>query len=214
MTRMLDRRQFLTLALIVEGGLIVLAVLLAWALNVPLAELLEWNPEAIAWGIGTTIPLCLVFGAAYWKPMGSYRRIKDFLLDSLGPSLAACRWYELLVVAALAGIGEELLFRGVLQTWMVRWGYPQNLILSNIVFALCHAITVTYTILAFAMGILLGLLLDAPAQRSLLAPILTHALYDFFAFCLLAMDWRRRQRQLDEESFSNPAEESEIPAEP
>jgi CAAX protease family protein len=210
-TQSLERRQFLRLALIVEGGLIVLAWGLSWLLDVPLAPLLGWEPDAMAWGIGATLPLCLLFGAAYWRPLGSYRRIKDFLLESLGPSIAACRWYELLLVAALAGIGEELLFRGVLQTWMESWGYIPSLIVSNIVFALCHAITATYIVLAFAMGLFLGLLRDAPAERSLLAPILTHGLYDFFAFCLLAMDWRRRQRQLAEASPSSedPLAESE-----
>lgn len=197
MPQPLERRQFLTLAFIVEGGLIVLALGLAWILGVRLEEGLGWNPGAVLWGIAATLPLCVLFGAAYWKPVGAYRRVKDFLLESLGPSLAACRWYELLLVAALAGIGEELLFRGVLQIWLERleWcGYLTSLIISNIVFALCHAITLTYALLAFVMGLVLGLLMDAPKERSLLAPMLTHGLYDFFAFCVLAADWRSKHR--------------------
>ena len=117
----LERKHFLGLAIAVEGGLIVLAVALAWWLNIPLGPLLVCNPAAIAWGIGATVPCCLVFGLTYWKPVGSYRRIKDFLFEALGPSLAACRWYELLLVAALAGVGEELLFRGFFQQWLLRW---------------------------------------------------------------------------------------------
>jgi multicomponent Na+:H+ antiporter subunit D len=103
--------------------------------------------------------------------------------------------------AALAGIGEELVFRGVLQIWLEQWGYATSLIVSNIVFALCHAVTLTYAILAFVMGLFLGLIMDAPENRSLLAPILTHALYDFFAFCVLAVDWRKRNRESPEETF-------------
>ena len=194
----LERRPFLIMAFLVEGGLIVVALGLAWLLEVPLEHGLRWSPDAVLWGIGATLPLCLLFGAAYWKPVGPYRGVKDFLFESLGPSIAACRWYELLLVAALAGIGEELLFRGVLQTWMERWGYLPALLASNVIFALCHAITVTYAVLAFVMGLLLGLLMDAPQERSLLAPIITHGLYDFFAFCVLAWDWRTRHARASE----------------
>ncbi len=186
------------MALLVEGGLIVLAVLLANFMDIPLLQWLRWNANAIVWGLAATVPLCVVFVVAYWRPMGSYRRIKDFLLESLGPSLAACRWYELLLVAALAGIGEELLFRGVIQMAMERWDPLTGLLLSNVVFALCHAITITYAVLAFVMGIFLGLLMDATGEPSLLAPILTHGLYDFFAFYVLAVDYRGRQRTLQD----------------
>lgn len=209
MNATIDRRQFLTMALVVEGGLIVLAVGLAWGLKIPLHEFLQWNGNAVVWGIVATVPLCVVFIAAYLRPVGSYRRIKDFLLESLGPSLAACRWYELLLVAALAGIGEELLFRGTMQLWMERhWGYLPSLLASNVVFALCHAITFTYAVLAFVMGLFLGWLLDAPGGRSLLAPMLTHGLYDYFAFYVLAWDWRRRQHTVSVPSVS------EVPATP
>lgn len=210
MNPQMDERQFLTMAVLVEGGLIVLAVVLAWFLKIPLLEWLRWNGNAVLWGIVATVPLCVIFVAAYWRPVGSYRRIKDFLLDSLGPSLAACRWYELLLVAALAGIGEELLFRGALQMWLERLGgYLPSLWVSNLVFALCHAITITYAVLAFVMGMFLGYLLDASGERSLLTPMITHGLYDFFAFCILAADYRARQRKGQEETVTEASVSSE-----
>jgi membrane protease YdiL (CAAX protease family) len=196
------------MAILVEGGLIVLAVGLAWWLEIPLKTWLVWNGNAVLWGVFATLPLCVIFIAAYLRPVGSYRRIKDFLLESLGPSLAACRWYELLLVAALAGIGEELLFRGVLQMWLERFGYLASLLISNVVFALCHAITITYAVLAFAMGLFLGVLLDAPAERSLLGPILTHGLYDFLAFCVLAVDWRKRHAASPLEAHAIPEDQA------
>lgn len=191
----LSRRVFLKLAFLVEGGLIAIALGLAWGLEIPLGRWLIWNPSALFWGVGATLPLCLLFGVFYLWPLGSYRRIKDFLEEALGPSIAACRWYELLLVAVLAGVGEELLFRGVLQPSLERWGYWTSLILSNVVFGLLHAITVTYAILAFGMGFLLGLLMDAPSERSLLAPIITHGLYDFFAFCVIAYEGRTHRNE-------------------
>ena len=202
----LSRAYFLKLAFLVEGGLILLAVGLAWWLEIPLADWLTWNPEAVAWGIGVTVPLCLFFAASYFWPFGSYRQIKDFLEEALGPSLAECRWFELVLVAALAGIGEEFLFRGVLQPWLEQWGPWVGLIVSNLVFGLCHAITITYALLAFAMGLILGLLFDAPDERSLLAPIITHGLYDLFAFLVVAYDWRRKQKASGETEQEEPPE--------
>ncbi len=196
------------MAVLVEGGLIVLAIGLTWALQIFNRDLLAWNGPAVLWGLAATLPLLLVFGAIYYWPVSGYRRIKDFLLEALGPFIAACRWYELLFVAMLAGVGEEWLFRGVLQIWMAqRWGEVAGLVVSNLVFGMCHAITITYVVLAFCMGVYLGLLMDVPAERSLLSPMIAHGLYDFFAFLLVAADWRKRLRERQEEDA--PEEEKE-----
>ena len=120
-------------------------------------------------GTGRDAAALPVFGGIYFRPVGSYRTIKDFLLESLGPSIAACRWYELFFVAMLAGVGEELLFRGVLQIWMAeRWGEVAGLVVSNLLFGFCHAVTLTYLLLAFCMGVYFGLLMDAP-ERAVVA---------------------------------------------
>ena len=36
-----------------------------------------------------------------------------------------------------------------------------------------------------------------PNERSLLAPMIAHGLYDFFAFLVIAVDWRKRQQHRD-----------------
>ena len=59
----------------------VLAVGLAWWLEIPLGQFLRWNGNAVVWGVFATVPLCVIFLAAYLRPVGSYRRIKDLLLD-------------------------------------------------------------------------------------------------------------------------------------
>ncbi len=207
MAAFMERRQFLTLALAVEGGLILFAIGLAWLLGVPLVEIVFWEPIAVLWGLGSAGLLLVIFGAAYVWPMGGYRKIKQFLIEGLGSSLAACRWYELFLVAALAGIGEELLFRGVLQGWMEQWGYIESLLISNILFAMCHAVTITYTLLAFGIGVFFGWLMDAPGERNLLAPILAHGLYDLVMFYFIARDWRKQ----DAQDITNP--EPEMPGE-
>lgn len=211
----LPRRQFLIGATVVEGGLLIVALGLAWLLEVPLQPLLTPEPAAVIWGVGATIPLVLVFWLTYSRPKGGFRQMKDFLHQALGQPLAACRWYELLWVAALAGIGEEFLFRGVLQTWLNdSWGPWWGLIVANVVFALCHAISPTYLVMAFVMGLILSGLMDLPTgQPNLITPIITHALYDFVAFFVVARDWKKLQTlpgaENQEDSSSPMAEESE-----
>jgi membrane protease YdiL (CAAX protease family) len=136
----------------------------------------------------------LFFMASYRFPLGPLWPIKQFLIKTLGPYLDICRWYDLLLIALLAGVCEELFFRGFLQPWIESISGPMaGLIGSNLVFALAHFITQTYALLAGLMGIYLGLLLDASGQRNLLTPILAHTIYDFFAFVVVVRTFRLEQ---------------------
>lgn len=192
-----DRGQFLRVACLFEGSLIGVAWLVGAVIGVDPLAAFAWDAAAVGRGLLGTIPVLLMFLASEKLPLRSLQRIHEFLLEVLGPLLAACRWYDLLLLAALAGISEELLFRGVLQVGMSHWGLWTGLLLSNLLFGLAHLITVAYAIWAAVAGLLLGLLFDPqliglPAtQQNLLAPIITHGLYDFIAFLLVARKYRR-----------------------
>jgi len=209
MSEAITRPMFLRLAVFVEGGLIGISLVLAWVLEIPLGDWLSWDREPVLWGVGSSLLLSVVLGGAYFRPVGSYRGVKDFLLEAIGPAVAKCRWYELLLVAALAGIGEELLFRGVIQPAMEGWGVTAALILSNVLFGICHAMSATYAVLAFGIGVFFGWLLAASGQRRLTPPILAHGLYDFFALCLVSYDWRRLRE--GEAALSDLEEREEFP---
>jgi membrane protease YdiL (CAAX protease family) len=100
-------------------------------------------------------------------------------------------WTDLLILAAIAGVSEELLFRGVIQPWIeTSWGISAGLILSNIVFGLVHAVTPLYAVLAALVGVYLGLSLDYGGERNLLTPIIIHGFYDFLAFVALMRAYR------------------------
>jgi len=45
-------------------------------------------------------------------------KIRELLLNTLGPGLHLYHWTDLFMLAAIAGISEELLFRGVIQPWI------------------------------------------------------------------------------------------------
>jgi uncharacterized protein len=177
-----NRYDFLSVAILFEGSLIGVAGGVGWWFGVePLASL-AWNLRGVAWGVAGTLPMFALFLLGNRYAVGPLKKIKQFLIDALGPSLVACRWYDLLLVAAVAGLSEELLFRGVLHPLI---GH----IWSNILFGLVHFITPVYAVLAGLLGGYLGWLLNA--SENLLAPIIAHGLYDFLAFLAVARECRK-----------------------
>jgi hypothetical protein len=87
---------------------------------------------------------------------------------------------QLALLAALAGIGEELLFRGVLQVGLARVLPDAGaLVAASALFGLVHFVSPAYVLLAGVVGLYLGGLFLF--QGNLLVPIIAHALYDFVA---------------------------------
>jgi hypothetical protein len=176
-----SRYDFLSVALLFEGSLIGMAGLVGWWFGVdPLAGF-AWELRGLGWGLAGTLPMLALFLLGYRYPVGPLRRIRQFLLDALGPSLIVCRWYDLLLVAAVAGLSEELLFRGVLHPLL-------GPLWSNVLFGLVHFITPAYALLAGLLGGYLGWMLSA--SGNLLAPAIAHGLYDFLAFLVVARECR------------------------
>jgi membrane protease YdiL (CAAX protease family) len=180
-----DRRAIVTLAIAVEGGLIVLAVLLGWLLDRRPFDQFNWNVLDALYGLAATVPMLLLFFAMLRWPIGPLRRIKQFSEEIIRPLLAPCTVIDLLGISALAGLGEEMLFRGVLQGFfVVRLGAWPGVALASILFGLMHAITATYVVLATLLGIYLGWVYLA-CDSNLLVVTIPHAVYDFAALLYL-----------------------------
>jgi len=179
-----NRREFLGVAILFEGSLILVAGAAGRWFGIDPLERLSWGTRGVAWGAAAALPMFLLFAISYRWSFGPFRRIKRLLVETLGPPLAACRWYDLVLLAAVVGISEELLFRGVLQP---RFG----LLMSNVVFGVAHSISPFYALVAGVMGLYLGRLFEL--SGNLLAPIVAHGLYDFLAFVVVAWDYRRRK---------------------
>jgi len=185
-------RRFLRLATWFEGSLIGVAYVIGWLASLdPLAHV-DFGATAWLYGLAGTIPLLLLFALSYGFPYAGLREIKRFLVERLGPLLVDCRWYELIYLAALAGVCEELLFRGALQPWLERdWGWLGGWVFTNLIFALAHWITPLYGLLAGLTGAYLGWALDVAGERNLLIPMLIHGVYDFLAFLVVARSYRQ-----------------------
>ncbi len=183
--------NFFRTACYFEGSLIVVAVVLGWISNINPFEQIHFSEEAVLYGLYGTLPLFLIFLAMQTMPVPAIQKIRQILIDTLAPGLYRSHWTDLFILAAIAGISEEILFRGVIQPWMENaWGMTAGLIVSNILFGLVHAITPLYAVLATSVGIYLGLFLDYGGERNLVTPIVIHAVYDFLAFLVIMKSYR------------------------
>jgi membrane protease YdiL (CAAX protease family) len=89
------------------------------------------------------------------------------------------------LIAVLAGVGEELLFRGVLQTLLVSWTTPMlGLAISSLLFGAAHALSKLYFLLATVIGVCFGWMVLQ--YHDLVASMVAHSLYDFVALIYLA----------------------------
>ena len=183
--------RFFKSACLFEAALILVAVVLGWLSGINPFATLHYSESAIFYGILGTIPLFFLYLLLDQVSLDAVVSIRRFLLETLGPALHRCHLADLFILGAIAGISEEILFRGVIQPWMESsWGITAGLIGSNILFGLVHSITPLYTVLATLVGIYLGLALDFGGDRNLLIPIIIHGLYDFLAFLALMRSYR------------------------
>lgn len=198
MNQSFDPEQFYKKTCVFEGALILVAMALGWIADInPFADL-HFSENAIAIGLIGTVPLYLLFLAMEQIQVNSLTKIRTLLLDTLGPGLHRYHWTDLLVLAGIAGLSEELLFRGVIQPWIESaWGVNAGLIGSNLIFGLAHALTPMYGLLAMTVGIYLGLSMDITGDRNLLTPVIIHGFYDFLAFLALMRAYRARLNSVD-----------------
>jgi membrane protease YdiL (CAAX protease family) len=92
---------------------------------------------------------------------------------------------QLAMVSILAGVGEELLFRGVIQTVIGWWTPPiAALVITALLFGLLHALSKIYFVLATVIGLGLGWM--TWYYHDLVGPMVAHSVYDFLALLYLS----------------------------
>ena len=179
-----QRRQTVFLALGVEGGLAALAWVLGRVAGRPPLGDLHWDEVDAGVGVAASLPLLVVALLLMHRPWRPLVRIRQFFDEVVRPFFEPCTVLDLALVAVVAGIGEEMLFRGVFQAALCSWlGLWMGLLLASAIFGLAHLITPTYAIVAALIGVYLGGLWIA--ADNLLAPMITHAVYDFVALVYL-----------------------------
>lgn len=177
-----------------EGGLAALGILLAWAagfdaLGRPSGSNEGLLVKPIALGIGVGL-ICFAVMSALdrlnWAPLA---RLREIVEQAMAKLLREASLWQVVALAAAAGIGEEVLFRGFLQQGvadaMKRMEFDvvpaqcAAIGAASLIFGLCHAMTKTYLVAATVMSAILGYLYLYADH--ILAPIVAHGLYDFVA---------------------------------
>lgn len=181
-------RRFLMWGLAFEIGLVPLAMGIEWlfpgkppSLSL-ISQLQRGIGEGILIGVGAGFVLVLLFLAMERSQWGEFQKIREILRELLGSTLVKMGWIEFLVIGFCAGLGEEALFRGVLEP---RLGWVG----ANLLFGLLHPITVVYALLVMVAGVIFSGLLAW--SGTLWCPIVAHGLYDFVVLMLLARKYRR-----------------------
>ena len=178
------RRQLLLIAIVVEGGLVLLAWGLGAVVGTPAFDPLHLSWAATGFGLLASVPMLgglVGVLRSQWPPLVRFRSHID---EVVAPLFANSPLIDLAVISALAGLGEELLFRGVLQTVLAGTvGLWLAVALTSIVFGLAHFISFTYAAYATVVGVYLGVLLIV--FENLLVPVLAHVTYDFVALVYL-----------------------------
>lgn len=166
------------------------AALSRWQ-DVPLAERLHPGPADPLWALAGLAPLVGLLAwvqRTRWRPLARLRRMVRRMICDI---LSGAQWWELALVAAAAGLGEEILFRGALQPLAARWWGPWiALIAVSFLFGAVHAASAAYFVTATLLGAYLGWL--SLAAPTLVVPILVHAAYDWIALAWLLRHRRRR----------------------
>lgn len=178
----MTRSRFLLMAHLVQGGVLLFAIAVGYGIGVPVTTLMRWDSLDLMWGILAVLPMLAIY---QFSP-----GLRRLALESMGEFLSLCRWYELVYLAALAGIGEELLFRGVLYEGLVPFHPWVAVIVSNVAFGLLHGLSWNYFWTTTAIGFGMHGLAEIPEQRNLLVPIVAHSVYDYIAFQLLLCEQR------------------------
>jgi len=178
------RRHFALMAVAFEGGLVAVALGLGWLVGQDPLESFHWSLADAGWGAVATLPPLALLWLCLKCPIRPAKRMVRVVDELLAPLFRDCRILDLAVISALAGLSEEMLFRGVIQQAVADAmpgpaGMWLGLAVAAILFGLAHRVTNTYALFAGLIGLYLGavwLITD-----NLLVPITAHALYDFLA---------------------------------
>ena len=183
-----DNGRSILVAVFFEGSLAAVAIGVGWLAEVPVLETFHFNLAHFALGVAGSLPLLammFLLCRSSWAPLKRLTVTVEQLVNSLfvGRDLI-----EIAAVSLMAGIGEEFLFRGLIQGGILVWvggstGIVTSLILASLFFGLCHPITITYVVVASIVGVYLGAIWLA--SGNLLVPVTAHASYDFLALLYL-----------------------------
>lgn len=195
--------SFVPWALLVEGSLIAVALVLSWVFDQPPLGEFAVEPSAIAWGIAATVPMLLLFFILRAIPWSILVRLRSIVDRQVLPLFRGWSVWDLASLSLVAGVAEEMLFRGVIQDVIARATGPLwALLIASVIFGAVHTITPAYAVVATLLGLWLGGVYLYTGN--LLAAMIAHALYDFLALVIMLRFSGMAVQQLEEDEQDQP----------
>jgi len=169
-------------AILFEGGMAVLAIVIGYFCGFSPAKTLSWSFRDVVLGFAATIPMLVMFVFLDRATFSPFQRIQQLVRSFIHTFFAKCSTTQIFLICVLAGIGEELFFRGLMQDGIAQWiggstGLACGIVISAFFFGIAHLITPTYGVLAFLISFYFSALFLCTGN--ILVPMITHALYDF-----------------------------------
>lgn len=171
-SRSIDRITLLNITLFVEAFLLLTATFWSQFASIQLAPALGWDNRHAAYGAAAGLGIAATGVVLFWmgrvaKPL---ERLREIVIKQIAPIFAGLRFGDLLLIAAVSGFCEEVLFRGVMQQQF-------GLLPTSLIFGLFHCPSLrhlSYGLWAFCGGLFLGWLYII--SGNLWAPIMAHCL--------------------------------------
>ena len=187
------RNYWFLFGCVVEFSLLLAGAMLAFLLGRPLFGNLQWCLRDFWLGILASLPLLALFFWLLHSSLPALERIGEFLEGRVRTLFEPWAIWQLAVISLLAGVCEEVFFRSVFQGGLARYiGTIPALVVASVIFGCFHLVTKTYAVIATLIGAYLGILWLATGN--LLAPMTTHAVYDFVALVYFLRAHVRRHR--------------------
>jgi membrane protease YdiL (CAAX protease family) len=181
------------LAIAFELSLGAVAVIVGWLLGYSPLSRVGSSLTQLLWfaglGAAATLPMLLGLWASLACPLEPFVRLRRLVAELVPRLFPGAGVPELAIVSMAAGIGEELLFRGLVQDGLSSWvdqpfGAWLGLAAASLLFGLAHPVSPLYVFLATLTGAYLGWLLIVTG--SLVTPVVAHATYDLVALVLVS----------------------------
>lgn len=178
------------MSLLFNGAIVLVLVLagrragLDWDLLLgPTLPHTEWRLASVALALGA-----LTYGTFYllWAPLSFFAPefVQSYALEGmpelLSPGNPGRLFLEVVGIAVVAPVAEEILFRGILlHRWAARWGTTTGVVVSSALFAILHIEFIGHFVFGLTMAALYI------RTRSLWLPIAAHVLNNAVVMALV-----------------------------
>lgn len=140
--------------------------------------------------LGLTMFALVFVGMRFFEPVTPALKTITLGLNRL---FSEFTWPMIIVISCMAGVGEELLFRGVIQSTLVNVTNPlMAIVISSMVFAALHCMTKLYVLLAFLASLMIGSVFHL--TQNLVTVMVLHSVYDVLAFAWVVKYFARFDR--------------------